>query len=323
MDDYFDSVRAQLRAACEAQAHGRSRSPLRWARFRPAHVMLAASALVAVAVFVVALGGLSARRPTSAPGDTAPVPLVSVKRVVALLEGVPQSGTLLGDRRAPVTVTVFGAVPCSACRDALLSAAFRRLVTQDVRSGAVRLAYRSVCTAPCATQRKTRFDSGQAAAYAAGRQDRFWDYLLLSASFSGRQPIGDLRALAAAVGLNVGRWQQDRHGPAVAGQLRTDASVVSADQVKAIPELIVAGPNAQVSLRGAVSYRQLEHAVAQARTVPGSPLNAIVKDCEVHGRLTQRYTRPQLRRALAVMPVAVKQYTNCVSVINHALHTAR
>jgi len=140
------------------------------------------------------------------------VPLVSVKRVVALLEGVPQSARFSGIAGAG-HVTVFGAVPCSACRDALLSAAFRRLVTQDVRSGAVRLAYRSVCTAPCATQRKTRFDSGQAAAYAAGRQDRFWDYLLLSASFSGRQPIGDLRALAAAVGLNVGRWQQDRHGP--------------------------------------------------------------------------------------------------------------
>ncbi len=323
MGDYFDSVRAQLSAACEVQAHGRARSRLRWARLRPAHVMLATSALVAVAVFVVALGGLSARGPAPAPGNgTAIAPNVSVEQAVAILEGVPQSGTILGDPRAPITVTLFADLRCSACRDFMLSRAFRRLVAHEVRSGAVKLDYRSLCPAPCAAEQKTLFDTQQAAAYAAGRQNRFWDYLLVFDSLPGLERTGDLRALAVGEGLNVGRWQHDRHGAAVAAQLRTDRALAGGAGVRAIPELIVAGPNAHVSLNGAVSYRQVKQAIAYARPLRATAPNAIITDCEAHGRLTHPFTKAQLRHALAVVPPPVKRYTNCVSVIDHALHSA-
>jgi protein-disulfide isomerase len=323
MDDYFDAVRAQLSAACEAQAHGPERSRLRWAGFRPAHLMLAASALVAVAVFVVALGGLSARKPTPAPGNgaTATAPSPSVEQVVAVLRGVPQSGTILGDKRAPITITVFGDLPCSACRDIMLGSAFRRLVAHDVRSGSVKLEFRSLCPAPCAAEQRARFDTQQAAAYAAGQQDRFCDYRLLFDSLPALQSAStsDLRALAVGVGLNVGRWQHDRQSHAIAAQLRADRLVAGSAHVGAIPEMIVAGPNERVSLNGAVSYRQVEHAVANARPLRATRPNAIIKDCLAHGRLTRRYTKGQLRHALAVLPASVKQYTNCVSVIDHAL----
>jgi protein-disulfide isomerase len=323
MDDYFDAVRAQLRAACEAQAHGRARSRLRWVRVRPGHPMLAASALVAVAVFVVALAGLSARSPTPAPGNgaTPTAPNATVQQVAAVLRGVPQSGTILGDKRAPITITVFGDLPCSACRYLTLGSTFGRLVAHEVRSGSVKLDYRSVCPAPCAAQHKALFDTPQAAAYAAGQQDRFWDYLLLFDSLPELQSAStsDLRALAVGVGLNVGRWQHDRHGAAVAAQLRADRSVAGADHVSAIPELIVAGPTARVSLNGTASYHQVQQAIANTRPLQATAPNAIIDNCLAHGRLTHPYTKAQLRHALAVIPASVKQYTNCVSVIDHAL----
>lgn len=47
--------------------------------------------------------------------------------------------------------------------------------------------------------------------------------------------------------------------------------------------------------------------------------NAVINDCESNGRLTQTYTKEELRHALAVMPASVKTYTNCYDVINQAL----
>ncbi len=51
--------------------------------------------------------------------------------------------------------------------------------------------------------------------------------------------------------------------------------------------------------------------------------NAIINDCQSHGRLTHPYTVGQLRHALAVMPATVKQYTSCFDVIQGALVSAR
>jgi hypothetical protein len=51
--------------------------------------------------------------------------------------------------------------------------------------------------------------------------------------------------------------------------------------------------------------------------------NAIINDCQSHGRLTHPYTVAQLRHALAVMPATVKQYTSCFDVIQGALVSAR
>jgi hypothetical protein len=47
--------------------------------------------------------------------------------------------------------------------------------------------------------------------------------------------------------------------------------------------------------------------------------NAIINDCQANGRLTQSYTKAELRHALAIMPASVKQYTSCADVINRAL----
>jgi hypothetical protein len=47
--------------------------------------------------------------------------------------------------------------------------------------------------------------------------------------------------------------------------------------------------------------------------------NPVVADCYSHGKLTQTYTKAELRQALAVMSSYIKQYSNCQSVVENAL----
>jgi hypothetical protein len=49
--------------------------------------------------------------------------------------------------------------------------------------------------------------------------------------------------------------------------------------------------------------------------------NPVVTDCYDHGKLTQPYTKAELRHALAGMSSYIKQYSNCESVIQNALAT--
>lgn len=51
--------------------------------------------------------------------------------------------------------------------------------------------------------------------------------------------------------------------------------------------------------------------------------NAVINDCQAHGRLTESYSLQELRHALAVMPASVKQYTSCSDVINQGILTVR
>jgi hypothetical protein len=62
-------------------------------------------------------------------------------------------------------------------------------------------------------------------------------------------------------------------------------------------------------------------ACALAVAGPGTAVAASspVTDCNAHGHLTQPYSVPQLRTALAQMPADVQEYTNCYNVIQGAL----
>jgi len=50
--------------------------------------------------------------------------------------------------------------------------------------------------------------------------------------------------------------------------------------------------------------------------------NAIINDCQTHGRLTATYSVGALRHALHTLPASAKEYTDCYDVINQALLTA-
>jgi protein-disulfide isomerase len=331
MDDYFDAVQVQLAALCAQRARRHGPSWLRLPALRRSGVVVLASALVTAAVFVFALGTLAGRPSSSGPRRNATAAVASptarpALRVLAPMSGIPQSGRVLGALTAPVTVVFFGDLECPICRDFTLGAAFRRLVTHDVRSGRVKLEYDSLCTASCASGSEAFFDTQQMAAYAAGDQDRFWDYMLL---FSAQQGVEGTRYVTARYltglarqvpGLDLNRWRRDRGRRGLLNQVRADARAAAVARIVATPTLVVQGPERRVTLVGDPGYPAI---IAAIKRVRRPAANAVISDCISQGRLTHPYSRAQLDRALAVMPVAVRQYTNCAAVLTRARRHAR
>ena len=122
-----------------------------------------AIALVVVVVLVAASSGGDDDERTRATGGRA-----SAAR--ALLAGIQQDGAALGDPRAPVTLREFADLQCPFCSDFALRT-FPSIVRDYVRTGRVRMVYHDLAfLGP---------DSGKAAraAYAAGEQDRLWDFV--------------------------------------------------------------------------------------------------------------------------------------------------
>jgi hypothetical protein len=60
-------------------------------------------------------------------------------------------------------------------------------------------------------------------------------------------------------------------------------------------------------------------ASAPAGAAPSGTAAQAITDCNDHGRLTQSYTSPVLRQALAQMPADVREYTDCFDVVERQL----
>ncbi len=60
-------------------------------------------------------------------------------------------------------------------------------------------------------------------------------------------------------------------------------------------------------------------APALAVAAAGGTAAQAITDCNDHGRLTQTYSSPVLRQALAQMPADVREYTDCFDVIERQL----
>jgi protein-disulfide isomerase len=189
-------------------------------------------------------------------------------QVTALLNGIPQRGTVLGDPRAAVTLTYFGDLECPICQQFTLSGGFPELVARDVRAGTVKVVYRSECTATCGGPGPQVFADQQVAAYAAGLQDRFWNYAELFYREQGSEGSSYanahfLDALAGQVtGLNLTAWRAARADPALAAQVRADGTAAVKLAPNGTPTLIATGAKGSATApAGVPSYAQLEQTI--------------------------------------------------------------
>lgn len=131
-------------------------------------VQLAAVAAVAAIAVVVLIVVSSSGGEEDTAADGAAVAGVSESR--AMLEGIPQDGTTLGDPKAEKVLTEFADLQCPFCRDYALQV-LPQVIRDYVRPGKLRLDLRLL-----------RFigpdsDRGGRAAYAAAEQDRMWDFV--------------------------------------------------------------------------------------------------------------------------------------------------
>jgi protein-disulfide isomerase len=119
-------------------------------------------ALVVVVALVVASSGGGEEEPASRAARPA------AERGV--LDGIPQDGAALGDPAAKVTLGEFADLQCPFCRDFAVKT-FPRIVRDYVRTGQVRIVYHDLAFLGPDSKKAAH------AAYAAGEQDRLWDFV--------------------------------------------------------------------------------------------------------------------------------------------------
>jgi protein-disulfide isomerase len=193
---------------------------------RTRRMQLLGGVLVAVIIAVVVVVIVSTHGSKGTPKITDTKATESnAQQVSALLKGIPQSGTTLGNPHAKITFTEYGDLECPICKE-FSESAEEQLIKNEVRSGKVKLVYKSFETAsrdPDAAP--NAFTLQQTAAYAAGAQDKAWNYILL---FYREQQTENtpyvtasfLTSLAHAVpGLNVKTWSSQRFNPKYSSQV--------------------------------------------------------------------------------------------------------
>lgn len=223
-------------------------------------VVILAAAVVAVAI-AISIGGSSPPKLNTAAATR------TAATVDGLLTGIPQSGTTLGSPTAKVTVTEFGDLQCPICRDFTLGPE-NQIISNDVRSGKVKLVYRSLCTATCNGPQPGVFATQQAAAYAAGLQGRAWQYIELfyhlqgdeSTSYVNPSFLGGLAKLIP--GLNYSTWQLDRQQSSLTGQVKADQSAASTAGYSDTPTVVIQGPKGRAQpIVGLGDYSSYETAI--------------------------------------------------------------
>ena len=250
----------------EARARGVAKEEARLERERRqrrvrvlGRVVLAAVAVVAVAIALSSSGGGSSGLRTG-NGEAK-----LAAQVQQLLAGIGQSEATLGNPKAPVTMTYYSDLQCPICADFTLNSGFGELLANDVRAGKVKIVYRSLETA---TRDPQTFQTQQVAALAAGKQNRFWDYIELFYRQQGAEGTGYvtdsyLTGLANQIpGLNIGNWRSARNDSSLISEVQSDQQAASAAGVQGTPTLIFEGPRGKAQAPESMpSYDQLEQAI--------------------------------------------------------------
>lgn len=201
-------------------------------------------------------------------------------RVDSLLAGIPERGETLGNPAARYTLTLFGDLQCPVCAALAtgqsldgITGGLPEFIARQVRPGHVKIVYRSMCTATCNDFGQSLFDQQQAAAYAAGMQNKFWYYeelFYLQQGSEGTRYVTSqfLNQLASQIpGLNRQRWTKDRGDPILLGQVQADERAATrqlplVNGGRGTPGLIISGPAGQHFIaESVVNYQQLKAAI--------------------------------------------------------------
>jgi protein-disulfide isomerase len=235
-----DRLRAERQAAESQDAA--SVAPKR----RLQYLIIGAFAAVAV---IVALIVISQSGGDDNGGGGSPSNVQGVGQVNAELQGIPQSGQVLGNANAPVTVVEFGDPQCPVCA-AFSEQVAPDLISSEVKGGNVKYEFQPyLIIGP---------DSKPAmkAALAAGEQGRFWNYLQLFYRNQGGENSGYvtddfLTRIARSAGVpDVEKWNTERNDPKWDAVIQQGSSQAESLGFNGTPSIMVQGPNGQKALSG-------------------------------------------------------------------------
>ncbi len=220
--------------------------------------------IVALLTIVVAFGVLVLTRHAS---SQAALERGIDHKVSAQLTGIPQEGTTLGRRTAPVTMEVF-----IDLEDPTSRWWFREdlpaIIDTYVRTGALKLRYH-------AFKRNTywpaAFVNQQTAALAAGAQDKLWSYIDTFFYEQGKELTryvteSYLEGIARQIpGLNLTRWHTDRHTGRREEQTTTEDQSARTIGLHVTPAFRIGKTDARMSIltgRTVIRYPEQKHPIA-------------------------------------------------------------
>ena len=252
--DERERLRSQRQAAESEDAsaqHARKR--------RVQYLTLAAFGAVAVIVALIVISQSGGGDESSPPSNVA-----GVAQVNAELKGIPQSGQVLGDPAAPISVIEYGDPQCSACKF-FSESVTTQLISSEVRPGNAKYEFRPfLIIGP---------DSKPAmkAALAAGEQNRLWQFMQLFYLNQGSENSGYvtdsfLTSIAKGAGVpDIDKWDQDRNDPKWDATTQQSTSEADSLGFSGTPSILVQGPNGQKAIGGGTvpTLQQIQAAIQQ------------------------------------------------------------
>lgn len=201
--------------------------------------LLLALALL-IAVVVVGIGGSAPERRPATPKEPN-----AAQRTFVLLAGIPQRGSVLGYPKAPVTLQFFGDLQCKESRHVMLGA-LPFLIRHWVREGKLRIRFRSAETDTRLAGGWLEFREQQAAALAAGRQGKLWNFIDAFYREQGPEGIGYvdeafLNQIATLAGVEMQRWESDRTPQTWYARIGADDRLGKTSGLKSTPSFLI-GP---------------------------------------------------------------------------------
>lgn len=195
------------------------------------------SAAAFVAVLVIAVLIVVSQSQTEGGNSE----LEDVDLVRAELAGMPQSGMVLGEEKAKVTLIEFGDLQCPVCKT-YAEEIVPAVIESKVRTGEAKIEFRNFTIIG-----QESVDAG-AAAVAAGQQGRGWNFVELFYRNQGLEASGYvtddfLTEVAKGAGVaDIGRWNRDRKSTSIGGVERTTAEAQRLG-LTGTPTFAVLGPN--------------------------------------------------------------------------------
>jgi protein-disulfide isomerase len=192
------------------------------------------AAVVLAAVLVAVIVATSGEDEEESPPVQAGTALPGSEETRALLGGIPQDGTALGQSDAPVTLVEFADLQCPFCAQFAVDV-LPDLIDEYVRPGHVRIVYRGLAFIGEDSEKALR------AALAAGEQDRLWNVTEVmfqnqGGENSGWVSDGFLRALGPSVpGLDVDAMLAATESDAVDAEIAAAAEAAEAAEVQGTP----------------------------------------------------------------------------------------
>jgi protein-disulfide isomerase len=227
-----EQAREQRKAMEEAAAAGAARRT----RLTQLGIVVSVVVVAIVAILLATGGGSKKGLPKTAHEKNA-----TVSEVTSLVGGIAQNGNALGSPTAPITLQYFGDLECPICQKFTLGS-LPTIIPRWVRTGKLRIEYRSLETA---TREPEVFKAQQVAAYAAGKQNKAWNFIETFYHEQGEEDSGYvtekyLQSIASQVpGLNLTQWTSDRSDPKLAQEVSADAEAAANAGFNGTPSFLI------------------------------------------------------------------------------------